>query len=271
MTSMRIVVGAVVAALAIGGCGGDEGGAAPKSETKKPAADAKKKADADKKKKADADKKKKAKKIEAVSFIPTLERSVEGDEAKTIRRRLRETDFAPDDKGVTNRDPFRSYVLPQVPGGETPAAGTSTTVTAKPTETCTKTKMVATNYALRDLSLIGIVSRGATRYALFRDTGGVGHMVERGKCVAREKAIVTEIGEGHVTVEIVPEQMPGGPEPVAERRSIPLYANELTVESLDEAEEQGPPPGSQTAPVVPPPSPAPTTTPAPPPAPPTTP
>jgi Tfp pilus assembly protein PilP len=262
MATRSVLIATLIAALCGGAaCGGDDeggGGEAAKSGDDKTKSDAAKKK-ADDKKKKDADRKKKKAKIEAVSFIPTLERSVPAEEAPTIRRRLKERDFTGDPTGAENRDPFRSYVLPQLVGQ---TVTEPTTTAAKPTDQCTKNKMIATNYALRDLALIGIIARGAQRFALFRDAKGVGHVVERGKCVAREKAVVTEIGEGHVTVEIVPDAIPGGPEPVAERRSLPLYPNELTVEDLDEAEENGPPTGTETAPVL---TPAPTT-PAPPPA-----
>jgi len=246
-TTRRLAIAALVAACSLAGCGGGDeggGGAGGGTAADKKVADAKKKAEDKKKKEKDA--KKKKIKIEAVSFIETLERIVPPDEAPTIRRRLKERDFVADPTGAENRDPFHSFVLPQV-GGQTTLASTGTPI-AKPTGLCTKKKMVATTYALRDLKLIGIIARGAKRYALFRDAKGTGHMVERGKCVAREKAMVTEIGEGHVTVEIVPDAIPGGPEPVAERRSIPLYPNELGPEELDETEETAAP--TETAPVL---------------------
>lgn len=231
MASTRLVVTMTLAAF-LAGCG-DEGGGGGGA-----AADAKKKADADAKKKAADAKKKTKKKVklkeEVASFIPTLERVVPADESKTIRRRLKERDFLADPLGAENRDPFRSFLLPQV-GSDEPQA--PTTNTARPTDQCAKNKLVATNYALRDLNLIGIVVRGAQRFALFRDAKGIGHMVERGRCVGREKALVTEIGDGHVTIEIMPEAIAGGAEPTAEKKSIPLYPNELTVDDLDESED----------------------------------
>lgn len=250
-SAFALVIAGVIAGGAAG-CGeDDEGGgggadnAAANADAKKKAADAKKKA-ADAKKKA----KKSGKPVE-VSYIPTLERTVPAEEAPTIRRRLKDRDFALDPTGTENRDPFRSYVLPQV---ATETIGTSTPMVS-PTDLCSKNKLVATSYAMRDLALIGIVVRGPQRFALFRDAKGVGHMVDRGKCLGREKALVTEIGDGHVTVEIVPEPVPNAPPPVPEKRSIPLYANELTVEDLDETEDTAAPqPGADPLQPAPPPA-----------------
>jgi len=219
-------------ALALAGCGGDEGGGGGAAD-QQAKADAKKKAAA--KKKDDAKKKKKVGKLEVASFISTLERTVPADEAPTIRRRLKERDFAFDPTGSENRDPFRSYLLPQVGTGEP----VGTAATARPTEQCSKNKLIATNYALRDMALLGIVVRGAQRFAMFRDAKGKGHLVERGRCLGREKALITEIGDGHVTVEIMPEAVAGGAEPTPEKRSIPLYANELTIDDIEETEDTG--------------------------------
>ena len=225
---------AVAAAVSLAGCGEDEGGGGgAAADDKAKAANAKKLAD---KKKAAAAKKKKSKiKVEVASFIPTLERTVPPEEAGTIRRRLKERDFVPDPLGTENRDPFRSFLLPQLGRGE-PAVPLGP-VTVRATDACTRNKLIATNYPLRDLVLIGIVVRGAQRFALFRDAKGVGHMVERGRCLGRERAVVTEIGDGHVTIEITPEAVPGGADPVPEKKSIPLYANEITVDDLAETDD----------------------------------
>lgn len=226
----------ITIAAFLAGCGEDEGGGgAAAGGDEKAKADAAAKKAADKKKRDDKKKKKKLKE-EVASFIPTLERVVPPEEAPTIRRRLKERDFAIDPTGAENRDPFRSFLLPQV-GADQPT--NPTTNVARPTDQCAKNKLVATSYALRDLKLIGIVVRGAQRYAMFKDAKGEGHMVERGKCMGREKALVTEIGDGHVTIEILPEAVAGagGVEPTSEKKSIPLYPNELTVDDIDDAEE----------------------------------
>ena len=240
---------AMAAAVSLAGCGEDEGGGGSAADQQKAKDENAKKIAA--KKKAAADRKKKSKiKVEVASFIPTLERTVPPEEATTIRRRLKERDFVPDPLGTENRDPFRSFLLPQLGRGE--VAVPIGPVTVRPTDACTRNKLVATSYPLRDLVLIGIVVRGAQRFALFRDAKGVGHMVERGRCLGRERAVITEIGDGHVTIEIMPEAVPGGPDPVAEKRSIPLYANELTVDDLAETEDTPTEPAPPAA-VTPPP------------------
>jgi Tfp pilus assembly protein PilP len=233
MRARKLLLAITIAGFAAG-CGDDGGGGAAADQKSKDDAAAKKAAD---KKKRDEKKKKKKVKEEVASFIATLERVVPPEEAPTIRRRLKERDFAIDPTGAENRDPFRSFLLPQV-GADQPTGPTGPVV-ARPTDQCAKNKLVATNYALRDLKLIGIVVRGAQRYAMFKDAKGEGHMVERGKCMGREKALVTEIGDGHVTIEIVPEAVAGagGVEPTSEKKSIPLYPNELTVDDVDESED----------------------------------
>jgi Tfp pilus assembly protein PilP len=234
----RFAIAAALAAF-VAGCGDDEGGGGGGAQdSAKAKEDAAKKAAA---KKAKDDKKKKQKvKIEVASFIPTLERTVPLEEAATIRRRLKERDFAVDPTGTENRDPFRSYLLPQVSNEPV-----SPIASARPTDRCPKKKLVASNYALRDLVLMGIVVRGAQRFALFRDAKD-GHLVDRGSCLGREKALVTEIGDGHVTIEILPEMVAGGAEPTPEKRSIPLYASEITVEDVDDLDET--PPATTPAP-----------------------
>jgi Tfp pilus assembly protein PilP len=257
-TRGRVLALLVAGLIGVAGCG-DDGDSAPAASgaDKKAAADARKKQRDAAKKKRDAERKRRSRKTEAVSFVATLESTVPAEEVASIRRRLRERDFAADGTGNDNRDPFRSYVLPQLSAEriDSPLGGGNLVVT--PTELCTKARLVATSYAMRDLALIGIVVRGSQRYALFRDAKGVGHSVERGKCLGREKARIIEIGDGHVTVEIMPDAIPNAPAPVAERRSIPLYASELTVDDLDA--DEGPPAAGATVPapppVAPPPSP----------------
>lgn len=236
----------LVGLLGSAGCGDDGGGQSPEAKAKADAAKA-----AKKKKKEDKAKvaKGKSKKVEAISFIPTLEKVVPEEDRKKIRRKLKERDFAVDFTGTENRDPFRSYLLPQLASEGGTAAGTATT--GQPTELCTKSQLVAPGHALRDLALIGIVRRGAQRYALFRDSGGVGHIVDRGKCLGREKAKVTEIGESLVTIEILPEVPPDSAViPTAEKKSIPLYPSELAIDSVDEEEET--PEAPTLAPAAPP-------------------
>lgn len=168
-----------------------------------------------------------------------LEDILAPEEAKEIRHEFRSRDFEPDVSGNLNRDPFRSYVVSQPGIGKT---GDDSLVQA--TEQCTKKQMVATNFSIRDLRLMGIVLRGSRTFALFGDSSGFGHIVKRNDCLGKEKARVSSIGSGFVTVEIVPEV---GPNQVAlppQERSIQLYPEELALES---AEEETPAPAEPPA------------------------
>ena len=165
-------------------------------------------------------------------------------ERATIRHQFRESDFSPSSDG-DNRDPFRSYLLD--PGIFDQPSGNTGPVT----ELCTAKQMVATSYSIRDLRLVGIVSRGLKRYALMQDSANFGQIVTRGDCIGKEKARVKEIGAGYLTLEVKPDGAAPGTATIAQERSIPLYPDELPVlrSSDDEAlppvilPPQLPPPG----------------------------
>jgi Tfp pilus assembly protein PilP len=178
---------------------------------------------------------------------PKVEDRVTEGERESIRHKFKDRDFVPDPTGTENRDPFRSYVI-TVPGSlDTGASGTAVPVT----EFCkNKKQMVATNYNLRDLRLVGIVTRGTAKFALFQDTADVGRIVHKGDCLGREKARVKDIGPGFVTLEIIPEQVPNQPVRPNEERSIPLYPDELKLSDFENNGEGDPPP-STVAPQMP--------------------
>jgi Tfp pilus assembly protein PilP len=230
----------LILGLALAGCGDDDGGGAGKGSANGSAAAAKKAA-ADKKKADDA---KKKKKTEVISYIQTLEKVVPPGDAPTIRRRLKDRDFQSDLTGTENRNPFQSFTLPQV-GEDTPATTTNEPPQVKPTDLCQRKQLVASNYAIKDLALIGIIRRNSQYFALFRDAKGVGHVIERGKCLGREKALVTAIGDGIVTIERIPDSIPGAPEPTPVTETIPLYKSEITADDFDEEEVQ---PSDETQP-----------------------
>ena len=231
----------VIALAVLAGCGDDGGGGGPKSGAKKTPV----------KKPAD---KAKAKKLEVISYIQTLEKVVPAEEAGSIRRRLKDRDFQSDLTGTENRNPFQSFTLPQV-GPETTQLPTGPGPAPQPTDLCARNKLIASSYPIKDLALIGVVRRGAQYFALFRDAHGVGHVVERGKCLGREKALVTAIGDGLVTIERIPDAVQGGPEPVPVTETIPLYQTEITADDFDS--EEAPPPedtSSDTTDTAPPPT-----------------
>jgi Tfp pilus assembly protein PilP len=169
-----------------------------------------------------------------------------------FRREFSEADFRPDPMGDENRDPFRSFVIRQGSLGRDNKGAAA----IQPTELCTAKNSRAPGYSLRDLRLIGIILRGTKGFAQFRDTSGEGHVVRRGDCLGKEKAIVQAIGVGSVTLEVVPEAPPNTEPPPPERRDIPLYPAELPIPEVDSAEPSAQPPATEPPPPAPAPAPA---------------
>lgn len=153
-----------------------------------------------------------------------VEDVVSDSERGEIRHTFRERDFIADPTGTENRDPFRSFVITQVGVG---VSDTSSQIVG--TDVCPIKKQIARSYSVRDLHLVGIVSRGTVRYALFSDTRGEGHIVHRGDCLGQEKSRVKDIGAGFVTLELSPEPTANQPPRPPEERSIPLYPKELPI------------------------------------------
>ncbi|MBA3459614.1 MAG: hypothetical protein H0T46_06620 [Deltaproteobacteria bacterium] len=152
------------------------------------------------------------------------DRVLDPDEKKAIRHVFKERDFIVDQN---NRDPFQSFVLNQ--GIVGPASE------VKPmdvTKKCTRPEqLVATNYSYTDLRLVGIVAQGTQRKVLMMDAGNLGHIIKRGDCVGREKAVVTDIGTGYVTFQVEPDQNNTGVVKPPEERSVQLYPNQMPVMS----------------------------------------
>jgi len=114
-------------------------------------------------------------------------------ERLSLRHVFNDRDFAPEQ----NRDPFQSLML----SPPTLGAG-SGALPVNPTEMCQQRKdqLQATNYSYQDLKLVGIIAQGTQRKALMMDPGKLGHVLRRGDCVGKEKAIVKDIGSGYVTL-----------------------------------------------------------------------
>jgi len=168
-------------------------------------------------------------------------------ERTSIRHEFKERDFAADQ----NRDPFQSSLLSPLTAGAGSAA-----LPRNPTELCQQRKdqLQAQNYSYADLKLRGIVARGTQRKVIMEDPGKLGHLLQRGDCVGKEKAIVKDIGTGYVTLTI------GGDKPV--EVSIELHPKAPQVNALPSDQ---PDPTKPQAPIVepaPPPQPARPTQPA---------
>jgi len=128
--------------------------------------------------------------------------------------------------GEENRNPFRSYVV-RIPGA------LPREISKDGSDICAETTTVAPNYSLRSLRLLGIVLRGTRSYALFRDSGGLGHIVRRGDCLGKEQARVDTIGSGYVRLSVTPAAPPGAPAPPPQTRDIPLHPKEISLERTE--------------------------------------
>ncbi|CAN5768794.1 hypothetical protein BH11MYX3_BH11MYX3_06930 [soil metagenome] len=168
-----------------------------------------------------------AAKAATTAFTPRVrieDRVLDPDEKKGIRHMFKERDFAIDQN---NRDPFQSYVLNQGLIGPADTTKLPLDITKK----CNEQNMVATNYSYSDLRLVGIVAQGTQRKVLMMDAGNLGHIIKRGDCVGREKAVVKDIGTGYITFQVEPEETTAGSQRTAEERSIQLYPNQMPLSS----------------------------------------
>lgn len=142
-------------------------------------------------------------------------------EKASIRHQFRDRDFTIEQ---SNRDPFQSFVLGQKGLDVTDGTKLSQDVTKK----CQREdQFVATNYSYTDLRLVGIVAERAQRRVLMMDAGNLGHIIKKGDCVGREKAVVKDIGTGFITFQVQPEDQTGN----VEEHSVQLYPNEVPITS----------------------------------------
>ena len=168
-------------------------------------------------------------------------------ERDAIRHTFKERDFVAEQ----NRDPFQSFLLPQIPSG-----GKSPGVPIDPTKKCLRDdQMVATSYSYADLKLVGIVAIGTQRKVLMMG-GPLGYIIKRGDCVGKEKAVVKDIGTGYVTFEVNPDETNNGTVRNAEERSVQLYPNQMPITSQPNLDNE--PVRPQTPDVAPPTTPPPT-------------
>ena len=145
------------------------------------------------------------------------------EQAQRLRHKFSIDDFGPSIGTNARRDPFRSLAAAQLA-----AAAEQENQPTDPTQICKE--VVAEDSSLRDLRLVGIVLRGSRSYALFIDKANKGNIVTKGDCLALEKARVTSVRAGFVTLQIAPEVVPGGPESQLQERTIALYPDEIPVD-----------------------------------------
>ena len=133
-------------------------------------------------------------------------------ERDSVRHEFKDRDFVANQ----TRDPFLSYLVPQ--------KGLEDEPEKKEEGPCKRQdQFVATNYSYLDLTLVGIVAQGTQRKVLMMDRGNLGHIVHRGDCVGKEKAVVKDIGPGFVTFVIAGDDDPKNPNRAPTERSVQLH------------------------------------------------
>lgn len=161
-------------------------------------------------------------------------------ERESIRHEFKDRDFVEEQ----SRDPFQSFVVPQVGLG----AG-SNTAKPEPHQTCKRAdQFVSQNYSYQDLRLVGIVAQATQRKVLMMEPSGMGRVIKRGDCVGKEKAVVKDIGTGYIT--FVVEEDPDTKRPATET-SVQLHPGGVEYEVTSQPTAAPTP----TAPVVSPTSP----------------
>lgn len=156
-------------------------------------------------------------------------------ERDAIRHAFKPRDF----QGVDIRDPFQSFVIVQPGLGTGPEGKIPTEATPKCTR---KDQFVATSENYQSLKIIGIVSQGTQRKVLLSD-GRIGHIVKKGDCVGKEKAVVKDIGAGYITFAL---EAAGKMEPI--EVSMQLYPTQVSLSAPDAID-----PGAASTPMVAPP------------------
>jgi len=158
-----------------------------------------------------------------------------------IRHVFKDRDFAVEQ----NRDPFQSFLLQ--PFIRSPSDNVQIDVTKR----CVREdQMVATTNSYTDLKLVGIVAQGTQRKVLMI-SGREGWIIKRGDCVGKEKAVVKDIGDGHITFLVDADTAAANQRP-PEEYSVQLNPKQL---SLNEPTDlPTPAPRTTISPVVPPPA-----------------
>ena len=140
-------------------------------------------------------------------------------ERDSIRHEFKDRDFVPDQ----TRDPFQSFIIVQK-GLEEPVEKHEDLGPCRRQD-----QLVASNYSYLDMRLVGIVAQGTQRKVLMMDRGNLGHIIRRGDCVGKEKALVKDIGPGFVTFVIQPDENDKTPNRIPTEHSIQLNPKGLQV------------------------------------------
>ncbi|HTL35043.1 MAG TPA: hypothetical protein VL326_18070 [Kofleriaceae bacterium] len=170
-------------------------------------------------------------------------------ERDAIRHEFKDRDFVPDQV----RDPFQSYIIVQK-GLEEPVEKHEDLGPCRRQD-----QLVASNYSYLDMKLVGIVAQGTQRKVLMMDRGNLGHIIRRGDCVGKEKALVKDIGPGFVTFVIQPDDNDKTPNRQPVEHSIQLNPKGLQVapQPADLTQQPQAPIVAPAPTLAPPPAPAP--------------
>jgi Tfp pilus assembly protein PilP len=159
---------------------------------------------------------------QGLRFHAKIDDVIGEEQAQRIRHKFTVDDFGPDVSGSGRRDPFRSLAIAKL-------AEQSEGPKIDPAQACKD--VVAEQFVVRDLRLVGIVLRGSRSYALFVDKASKGHIVTKGDCIGLEKARVLSVRAGFVTLQITPDAAAQGTTPAElQERTIALYPDEIPVE-----------------------------------------
>jgi hypothetical protein len=117
-------------------------------------------------------------------------------------------------------------------GGQTLPSSADASLPMDITKKCTRPEQfIAPNYSYTELRLVGIVTERTQRKVLMMDRGNLGHIIKKGDCVGREKALVKDIGAGYITFQVQPDVSPSGQPRAVEEYSVQLYPNQMPVTS----------------------------------------
>ncbi len=157
-------------------------------------------------------------------------------ERSSIRHEFKDRDFVADQV----RDPFQSFIIVQ--------KGLETEPSKKIEGPCTrKEQFKATSFSYLELRLVGIIAQGTQRKVLMLDRGNYGHIIRRGDCVGKEKAVVKDIGPGFVTFVVNGDGDDKSLTNAPEERSVQLHPKSLQL-APDEFPDSSAP--TSAAPIV---------------------
>jgi hypothetical protein len=127
------------------------------------------------------------------------------------RPELDDNDLRPEGK----RDPFHSELIEIVTEGPSQLTGEEGDTPLDQGDQCKGRRIVANDRGLIEIRLVGIINKGNESYSLWTDAQQKGYRAKRTDCLSKDRAVVKEIQESKVILEIWPP--PGSPVKPSER------------------------------------------------------